>query len=511
MKARFRALWCSLVPLCIAATPKAQVQSSGPFDRAVLQVRPSLRKIALTGEPAPGTPAGTTFRGFSGPRLDASRRVAFYAFLDGPGVEPTNDQGIWSRQSGSLELVARTGAPAPGTLGAVFSNLFLGANNPPALGVDAAGTIRFLARVTGGDVCDCNGNGVLDNDTGWWSDEGGELALVARANGQVPGLPPGVLFDTLVGAPIVAADGKVAQLFVIKGAGVGFANGQGIMSDAGGELSMIARAGDPAPGLPAGVTFGFFGRPFIGPTGSTSFFASLAGAGVTEINDDSLWAERQGDLTMLVRQGDPAPGGGAFGLPSVQGVFTNMSLRGGDELAFACLLSDGGSGLFSDASGSLAAVARSGMQAPGLPAGTQFGGFGAFVQDGPLQLSDAGHIAFIARLNTVNPSNESIWLVSPHGDLQLFSGFLAGPGFPNFGQRGLYATDEAGTLHKIVQPTDVVDVSGTGDLRTVADVFFNEDGSGLEHYNGPTFSGKAVVFRLAFTDGSSGVFIAALR
>ncbi len=505
--------------------------------------QPIFERIALSGEAAPGTAAGVVFTAFAGPRLDANHRVGFYASLAGNGVSPANDQGIWSQASGSLGLVARTGSPAPGTRGAVFSNLFLGSNTPPALGVDSAGKVHFMARIAGGDVCDCN-NGVLDNDSGWWSNAGGALALVARADSQVPGLATGVLFDTIVGPPIVAANGASAQLFVFKGAGVGLGNGQGIMSGASAALALIARAGDPAPGLPAGTSFGFFGRPFVDPSGATSFFASLAGAGVTPTNDDSLWAERANGLSMIVRQGDPAPGGGLFGNPSVLSMFTNMSIRGGDKLAFSCLLSDGGSGIFSDASGNLESVVRSGEQAPGLPAGTQFKNFGSFSFTGPIQLSVAGHVAFLSGLYTAPPSDASLWLSSPSGGLRLvarggdappgappgvtfgtigfvpifgslafnasgavaFDALLAGPGF-SFGQRGLYATDATGTLRKIVQPGDVIDVSGAGDLRTVANVSFNKDGASLEQYNGTTFSDDGtIVVRLVFSDGSSGVF-----
>ncbi|HKE02048.1 MAG TPA: choice-of-anchor tandem repeat NxxGxxAF-containing protein [Planctomycetota bacterium] len=509
---------------------------------------PALQKIALSGEAAPGTGPGARFTSFSGPRLDLAGRAAFYANLAGTGVSSANDQGIFSATSGALSLVVREGSAAPGTAGAAFTAFDLGAVNVAALGVDAAGHVSFLGQLVGGDVCDCNHDGVLDNHTGWWSTKSGALTKLARANDPVPAAPSGTLFDTVVGAPIVSANGALAQLFVFKGSGVDFFNSEGILSDAAGSLGLVVRSGDPAPGFAPGVTFEFFGRPFVGPNGDISFFANLAGPGMTELNDDTIWALRSGELTLIVREGDPAPGGDVIGNPSVTGAFHNVSQRGGDKLAFSSLLAAGGSAIFSDASGSLVSVVRSGMQAPGLPAGVQFQSFGAYTTDGPIQLADDGRLAFAARLNTPNPSNESLWLADPDGELKLiarggdappgapagmtfttntfgivptfgsmamnasgqvaFDAFLAGPGLPDFQRKGLYATDPKGTLVKILQPGDLVDVHGDGtEMRTVLTVAFNKDGASLEQYNGVTFSDQArLVFRVTFTDGSSGVF-----
>src|SRR5215510_13205875 len=44
-----------------------------------------------------------------------SGQSAFAAYLTGSGVDPSNDNGVWSGSPGSLALVARSGLPAPGT------------------------------------------------------------------------------------------------------------------------------------------------------------------------------------------------------------------------------------------------------------------------------------------------------------------------------------------------------------------------------------------------------------
>src|SRR5262245_65285225 len=86
----------------------------------------NLRTVALTGQPAPGTPGGVTYESFGalnhpqddfdygGAVLNDAGQIAFRANLTGSGVDSTNNQGVWSEGSGGLALVARTGSQAPG-------------------------------------------------------------------------------------------------------------------------------------------------------------------------------------------------------------------------------------------------------------------------------------------------------------------------------------------------------------------------------------------------------------
>jgi hypothetical protein len=79
--------------------------------------------IVRGGDPAPDTTSDVTFTGFLDPKLDADDRVLFQGRLTGSGIDDTNDWGIWLEDQGSIELVARHGTPAPGLPnGVVFSN-----------------------------------------------------------------------------------------------------------------------------------------------------------------------------------------------------------------------------------------------------------------------------------------------------------------------------------------------------------------------------------------------------
>jgi hypothetical protein len=62
------------------------------------------------------------------------------------------------------------------------------------------------------------------------------------------------------------------------------------------------------PGMAANLTFSAFARPVLNGS-TTSFYAQVAGPGITAANDEGLWAKDvQGLLKLLVYEGMPAPG-----------------------------------------------------------------------------------------------------------------------------------------------------------------------------------------------------------
>ncbi|XAL99601.1 hypothetical protein OT109_18730 [Phycisphaeraceae bacterium D3-23] len=125
--------------------------------------------VARAGDAAPGTGPGVVFDGFNNPFLNAAGQVAFEATLDGTGVDDTNDRGMWSQGSGSLELIARSGSNAPGTDTGVLFRAF----SSPVF--NNAGQTAFFA--------DLEGTGVdFTNDEGIWATNlAGQLTLVARS------------------------------------------------------------------------------------------------------------------------------------------------------------------------------------------------------------------------------------------------------------------------------------------------------------------------------------------
>jgi hypothetical protein len=94
----------------------------------------NLQLRARTGQPAPGMPAGVFFGGetiyghgaqsFEQVQQGGQGQIAFRALVSGPGVDMSNNDGVWLGRPGqALKLIAREGDPAPGApAGRTFSS-----------------------------------------------------------------------------------------------------------------------------------------------------------------------------------------------------------------------------------------------------------------------------------------------------------------------------------------------------------------------------------------------------
>jgi hypothetical protein len=115
-----------------------------------------VRLVTREGNHAPGTSGGVNFLWFSDDSLEVNGygQIAFRAGLTGSGVTGTNNEGIWSEGSGSLNLVARRGDDAPGTAVGIKFGSF---DNPL---LNAAGHIAFASRLSGAGVTSANDRGI---------------------------------------------------------------------------------------------------------------------------------------------------------------------------------------------------------------------------------------------------------------------------------------------------------------------------------------------------------------
>lgn len=149
-------------------------------------------------------------------------------------------------------------------------------------------------------------------------------------------------------------------------------------------VSVVALSGQPAPGLPIGVTFNAadfaFGFGYLNNTGHVAFLAFVEGPGITADNDRGIWVGRPGALSLAAREGDPAPD-----LPAgvVYGTLNETpSLSGNGAVAFRASLAGSGvtftndEALFGGPAGAIRLAAREGDLAPGSP-GTTYNGFTA--------------------------------------------------------------------------------------------------------------------------------------
>jgi len=514
------------ISLRLTATVLAVISSTSMAFSAI-----AFRTVTLSGNAAPGTPAGVTFNTFSPPTVNDAGDTAFEAFLAGQGVVPGNDSGVWSESAAVLGLVAREGNAAPGAgVGVNFSSF-----NYPI--INSAGQTGFLANLSNG------GQGVF-------SDAGGPLGAVTVTGNAAPGTG-GATFQTLT-SPAFNDAGQTGFLGFLAGAGVGAANNEGIWSEGGGPLALVAREGNAAPGAGAGVTFGPLGKPDLNSAGQAKFFAQLTGGGVGVGNDESIYSEGTGALAPVVLEGTQAPGmalGVVFGsvapaTPAIAG--SDMNDAG--QTAFRSNIAGPGigagndEGIWSEGGGLLALVAQKGSPAPGTLPGVLFSGltdpvigntganvFGASLagpgvvpfpginhNDTGLWSDASGVLSLVARAGDPAPGMAPNILFSTLQDPVIndldhvaFRGSfqLLGGGVTN--TDGIFVDGPNG-LEKIVANGDVLQVAA-GDFRTVNQIGWfgfsgNEDGRGTGFSDG-----GAIGFSATFLDGSEGVFAARIR
>ena len=146
-------------------------------------------------------------------------------------------------------------------------------------------------------------------------------------------------------------------------------------------LRTVVLSGDAAPGLP-GLTFEWFSDPRVAAPASTplapklAFWADLAGTGVTESNNGSIWSDRSGSLALILRESDRSPAGGGV----VFGALPSPAFNNDGRIAFTASHFDPAQptlptnlGIYAEqALGTFNLQAREGQQAPGLPPGTNF-------------------------------------------------------------------------------------------------------------------------------------------
>lgn len=233
----------------------------------------SLQPVARTGTEAPGT-GGHSFDTMNNPVMNGSGHTVFRGELSGVGVHSGNDEGIWSNRSGSLQLVAREGSVAPG-----------------------GGTVGHVGQPT------INNNGEIafrSSSLGIWSEGGGPLHLVAGTGSTAPGTGD-KRFSAFNGPMLLNGAGKVAFTASLTGSGVTSANNSGVWSELGGYLSLVAREGSDAPGIPGSVLDDFTNSAFaVNRNGLLVFRTGVVGSYDRAI----WWADPSGTVQLLFRVGD---------------------------------------------------------------------------------------------------------------------------------------------------------------------------------------------------------------
>jgi hypothetical protein len=285
--------------------------------------------------------------------------------------------------------------------------------------LDEEGRVTFTLPLAGPSITSANGTGV-------WSGVPGALALAARAGTNAPGTPPGVVFRGFIESfellsPEIGS-GRLAFAASLTGAGVTSSNDTGVWAGEAGAFSLLARKGTEAPGAAAGVVFTELFLVGGGESGAALLFGRLNGPGVTTTNDEGFWTDRGGSLSLLLREGDPAPGVGSGIVFGGAGQFIGtgysfQSMNFSDASAFSAQANLTGPGLtafdneapWRELNGDLLLLAREGDPAPGAGDNVTFAGNGVTSGFGTVSLNELGQAAFTTYLGGSVPTQTAIF------------------------------------------------------------------------------------------------------
>jgi hypothetical protein len=517
-----------------------------------------VRTIALTGTDGlmgPGMGAGVTFDGIGQqqPSVTSAGRVAFRANASVGG----SPQGVWIHGGSSNSVVALAGGAMPGggtyTSGstAIFnsmqvndsgdwamrlgastglfatssgtpSRVLLGGDTAPGTGgatyassasgmplFNNAGVVGYIGNLTSGTgTPPVAVSGATANAQGLWTGTPGATTLAMRQNDTVAAIDPGGsvrvgsasnLTLSMNGSGRFAVQSAL-QGTVTTGTGAG-SNSVAVLSNRGGTLEVIARTGNAAPDATGAPHASDLFRSFSGSAialndaGRVGFVSSLRNAAGTQTASSALFTDTgSGTLRMIGRTGDAVPAvgnaNGAEFVGTTWSSFSNVVLNGGDSMLFTTTLGNtGGTGntnvmMTMTPGGALSKVVRSADVA--IPGGAPLGGDAFFTSFSNPSLNAAGQVAFSATLNG--------------------SGIFGGPGGNN---SAMFAWDPASGLCLLARTGDAFEVA-PGDFRTVSSLGGLVSSGGQDGRVRSLSDSGMVAFALEFTDGSSGVFLAAV-
>ena len=508
----------------------------------------TLRKVALSGESPVGGANGITVGQLADtPAIDNLGNVAFSAAMDQGSVASS----VWISFDGQLRLVAQSDDAAPNT-GAAFAQF-------SDVVIADGGIVGFKATLIGNTIDD-------DNRESIWLDRAGTLARVAQAGQKMPGSDR--RSSLLTFRNVVCAQSRRAGCILCPHSGKGqrYAQSSGIWVAGSNGISLAASEGTAAITgspevlfLPQSFEQPFANDPVFSPSGQAIFRGFLAGPGVDESNLNGLWSYTEtSGLQLLQRAEMSRPDTMAelflaslasppstpratlrfslFTKPRMVTMGQSTGVRVGRSRGYAEL----GLGLWlRRASGELSHIFAIGDRAPGIESEVHF------VDTFNPILNASSHVAFFAVVagDGVGAADEiGLWSngMSSDGSLRLspdrvtkppamnkalsFGTFLE-PSFNAAGQTafmaagyrlenevvvenafGIWGQDRAGMLRLVAQVGQNLEI-GPGDEREIASLAFASNTGGEDGKPRGLNDLGQVVFRAAFTDGSSGIFV----
>ena len=328
-------------------------------------------QFLVYNSPTTGLPAGANWLEVD--RTAFTHDLAGSSYINYSASFSTNPQGggfrqaLWHGPAGNQQMLAYQGMAAS-EIGTGVTIGSIGDGSPSINPRMYAGgnSISFVGLLDGSGINSSN------RSTIWAATSSSGLALVARQGDQAVGLPAGSVYGDVVTRLNMSDSGAIAFYSTYTVGGV--VQGQGVWSGrptgtGGAGLQLFAKSGDAISSSESGVVFGQFVTPKLNSQGRVSFSATLQGAGVGSSNDVVMVSGTPGNLQVVAREGDQAPGV-PVGLKYGNG-FNILSVADTGRTLFRVQLSDSTSCIYSaDPGQSPQLVMRSTQPVPGYPGST---------------------------------------------------------------------------------------------------------------------------------------------
>ncbi|MEX0642195.1 MAG: choice-of-anchor tandem repeat NxxGxxAF-containing protein, partial [Pirellulales bacterium] len=294
--------------------------------------------IAMSGTPAPGNGMLDVLYL---PVLNNAGQAAFAADLSGTNFGTADDRAIYRSQGGPLVQIARDFS----SLGALVIADTSYATNLSGVAMNDAGQVVYRAGRAPifGSLDD-----VIERS------DGTNVATIARTGQSAP--DGNGTFSSFYTTNLNAS-GEVAFLSSLTGT----SEDQGRFRGSGGPVTQIARIGQSAPD--GNGTFSSFGYSHLNASGQTAFDAYLAGTGGT--GNSGVFRGAGGSITQIARAGQPAPdGNGVFSLVQMRGLDASGQVAFHAQLAGTRGGSSDDRGIYRGSGAAISQIARGAQPAP---------------------------------------------------------------------------------------------------------------------------------------------------
>ncbi|HVU63726.1 MAG TPA: choice-of-anchor tandem repeat NxxGxxAF-containing protein, partial [Phycisphaerales bacterium] len=249
------------------------------------------RLVIRAGDPAPGIP-GMNIELIPGQYAlsQSTGKIAFNAFYLVAPQGAVAGQGIWGGDAFNPHLLAKTGDPVPEMPGSHFGEFV-------TWSVNDAGEVAFASQLD-----------TVQDSVLCVSRADGSLRVVARTGQQVPGMPPGIGYWRVADGAFLDNSGHLAFMAFHNDQSRPPSERRAIFYGPIEDPQLLVFIGQDCPGLASGDTFADLGGPFMSVSGSVMFRGIARGADITPANNFGVWAGGPGDVHLVIRAGDQAPG-----------------------------------------------------------------------------------------------------------------------------------------------------------------------------------------------------------